>query len=125
MAKITGVGALIILSHHPAGLADWYTTRLGINTRFDKTSCCHFGEIEDTIEGKTFRFAIVAATNEERSGAGSLMLNYRVDDLVEFLKHLAAHNVLVERTLDSEYGRFAYVKDPEGNPIEIWEERKV
>jgi catechol 2,3-dioxygenase-like lactoylglutathione lyase family enzyme len=125
MAKVTGVGALIILSHHPADLADWYTTRLGIKTTFDKTSGCHFGEIEDAIEGKTLRFAIVAASDEHKPGTGSLMVNYRVDDLDEFLKQLAVHRVFVKRTIEGEYGRFAYVRDPEGNPIEIWEEPKA
>jgi glyoxylase I family protein len=125
MAKITGVGALMILSDRPADLADWYRTRLGIETKFDKSSRCYFGEIEDAVEGKNLRFAIVAATGERKPGTGSLMVNYRVDDLDRFIERLGAHKVPVEKTLEGEHGRFAYVRDPEGNPIEIWEEPKA
>jgi predicted enzyme related to lactoylglutathione lyase len=50
------------------------------------------------------------------------MINYRVDDLDALLKALLAEgcNVL-EKTDDTEYGKFGWVIDPEGNKIELWE----
>jgi predicted enzyme related to lactoylglutathione lyase len=49
-------------------------------------------------------------------------INYRVDDLAALLEALRAEgcNVL-EKTDDSEYGKFGWVIDPEGNKVELWQ----
>jgi predicted enzyme related to lactoylglutathione lyase len=54
----------------------------------------------------------------------SFMVNYRVEDLHALVKALKAEgcNVL-EKTDDSEYGKFAWVIDPEGNKVELWQPR--
>jgi predicted enzyme related to lactoylglutathione lyase len=53
------------------------------------------------------------------------MLNYRVDNLDALLEQLRAAGVWVdERRENSEYGRFAWIMDPEGNRIELWEPPK-
>ena len=50
------------------------------------------------------------------------MINYRVDDLDALLAALRAEgcNVL-DKTDDSEYGKFGWVMDPEGNKVELWQ----
>jgi len=50
------------------------------------------------------------------------MVNYRVEDLHALVKVLRAEgcNVL-EKIDDSEYGKFAWVIDPEGNKVELWQ----
>jgi predicted enzyme related to lactoylglutathione lyase len=55
----------------------------------------------------------------------SFMINYRVDDLDALLERLRAAGVQIdERRENSEYGRFAWIMDPEGNRIELWEPPK-
>ena len=50
------------------------------------------------------------------------MVNYRVADLHALLAQLRTEGVTVEDKLDeSEYGRFGWVIDPEGNRVELWE----
>jgi predicted enzyme related to lactoylglutathione lyase len=50
------------------------------------------------------------------------MVNFRVADLHGLLEQLRAEGVTVDdKTEDSEYGRFGWVMDPEGNRIELWE----
>jgi predicted enzyme related to lactoylglutathione lyase len=50
------------------------------------------------------------------------MVNYVVDDLNVLLQDLRAAGAQVDdRREDSEYGRFAWVTDPDGNRIELWE----
>jgi len=50
------------------------------------------------------------------------MVNYRVDDLDEMLQELEAASVeIVPKRENSEFGRFAWIVDPEGNRIELWE----
>jgi hypothetical protein len=50
------------------------------------------------------------------------MVNYRVDDLHNLVKALEEEGCKVLEKIDvSEYGKFAWVIDPEGNKIELWE----
>jgi predicted enzyme related to lactoylglutathione lyase len=49
------------------------------------------------------------------------MLNYRVEDL----DALRAEGVQIDpKREDFDYGRFAWITDPEGNKIELWEPPK-
>ena len=50
------------------------------------------------------------------------MVNYRVEDLHGLVKVLKEEgcNVL-DKIDDSEYGKFAWVIDPEGNKVELWQ----
>jgi predicted enzyme related to lactoylglutathione lyase len=56
-------------------------------------------------------------------GAAPYMINYVVDDLAAMLEQLRAAGVPVsDKTEDSEYGRFGWAVDPEGNRFELWQE---
>ena len=51
------------------------------------------------------------------------MLNFRVRDLDRMIAQLQAAGIDVRMDPASPYpnGRFAWLNDPEGNPIELWE----
>ena len=49
------------------------------------------------------------------------MVNYRVLDLPAFLEQLKAEGIVPDKTEDADYGRFAWIKDPEGNKIELYQ----
>ncbi len=50
------------------------------------------------------------------------MVNYRVDDLDALLTQLTAAGVTIDpKREDYDYGRFAWIIDPEGNRIELWQ----
>lgn len=52
----------------------------------------------------------------------AFMLNFRLEDLESALKNLQEAGVRIdEKRMDESYGRFAWVYDPEGNKIELWE----
>ena len=54
------------------------------------------------------------------------MINYRVADLAALLDQLRSEGVAVdEKMQDSEYGKFCWIMDPEGNRIELWEPPKT
>ena len=54
----------------------------------------------------------------------NFMVNCLVDDLDALVKALQEEGVAIEKREDSEYGRFAWIMDPEGNRIELWEPPK-
>ena len=59
---------------------------------------------------------------ESKHFPGSVMINYRVDDLDALLSQLVAANVPVDPKRDeASYGKFAWITDPEGNRIELWQ----
>lgn len=50
------------------------------------------------------------------------MVNYRVNDLDAMLAQLRAAGAIVDsRIEDSEYGKFGWATDPEGNRLELWQ----
>ena len=52
------------------------------------------------------------------------MINYIVEDLDGVLEQLRAEGVWIDQKReDHEYGRFAWIRDPEGTRIELWEAR--
>jgi predicted enzyme related to lactoylglutathione lyase len=50
------------------------------------------------------------------------MINYRVDKLDEMLAHLSVAGIEVVAGPEShENGKFAWIMDPDGNKVELWE----
>ena len=50
------------------------------------------------------------------------MINYRVHDLHALLDALRTEGVQVDEKVDeSEYGKFGWIIDPEGNKVELWQ----
>ena len=123
MAKVTGVAALMIYADDPAALSRWYASRLGIESKLNPEDGNYYGEIRDTDLGKDIHFGIYSAPERLGLRGRALMVNYRVDDFDGFVDGLKAQGVEIERVEeDAAMGRFAYVRDLEGNPIEIWAE---
>ena len=55
-------------------------------------------------------------------GLQTVMVSYRVDDLDGLLDRLRAVNVFIDpKREDYDYGRFAWIVDPEGNRVELWQ----
>lgn len=66
--------------------------------------------------------------NTRYSGEGpqTFMLNFRVDDLEEFLARLAAAGVRIgPKREDRSYGRLAWIWALEGNQVELWQPMPV
>ena len=51
----------------------------------------------------------------------AFMINYRVANLEKMLAQLRRRGVTIEKVEDHDYDRFAWLSDPEGNRIELWE----
>ena len=52
----------------------------------------------------------------------TFMVNFRVDNLDQLLADLAAAGVRVDpKREEYSFGRFAWIWDPEGNRVELWE----
>lgn len=112
---VTGIGGLFFRSRDPAARAAWYREHLGINAGGDK--------IWEQQAGMTV-FAPFKADSDYFPKDQPFMLNLRVKDLDALATKLEAAGIAVERRPEWEvdYGRFMRITDPEGLPIELWEE---
>lgn len=119
MARILGVSALVLYANDPAALAQWYEKWLGITTIENADDGNWYGEIDDYHTGLTFQFAIFKAAQPLAANARGALVTYRVDDYDVFVSGLERAGIAVERSTEK-YGRFARLRDPEGNPLELF-----
>ena len=120
MANISGVGALFIYANEPAALADWYHSRLGFAFDHNQRENSHYGEIRDPASGITVYLAILPAKDPLPYGNRGLMVNYKVSEFDAFISKLEKSGVKIENKRGDGPSKFAYISDPEGNPIELW-----
>jgi len=113
MARVTGIGGLFFRSRDPKALAAWYTTHLGITAGNDPW-------LQDA--GPTV-FAPFKSDSDYFPADRQYMLNLRVDDLAGLIATLSAAGITCETRpeWDGDWGKFARIHDPEGNPIELWQ----
>lgn len=122
---MTGIGGIFFKAKDPKALVKWYNRHLGIATEDTMALFAWRGGREGKTKGHTVWSIFPAETNYFGESGSSFMINYRVKDLDRVLADLRSEGVEVARKAeDSEYGRFGWVTDPEGNRIELWEPPK-
>ena len=118
MAKAVGVGGIFLKASDPHKLSAWYAQHLGIPSQ-DGGSLAFDGP-EST--GMTVFAHFPESTKYFGDGPQLAMINFRVDNLDGLLEQLAGAGVRIDpHREDHEYGRFAWIWDPEGNRVELWE----
>ncbi|MFT5943407.1 MAG: putative enzyme related to lactoylglutathione lyase [Sediminicola sp.] len=61
-------------------------------------------------------------TNYYEPSQKQIMMNFRVENLVELLEVLKKEGVtIVGKMEEYECGKFSWILDPEGNKLELWE----
>jgi predicted enzyme related to lactoylglutathione lyase len=122
MARVTGVGGVFIRSRDPKALAAWYAKHLGVVLEdFGGASFSWSDEVPKGT-GTTAWSAFAEDTTYFGEGKQAVMINYRVDDIDALLAQLRAAEVWVDpKREDHSYGRFAWIKDCEGNRVELWQ----
>ena len=114
--RVTGIGGIFFKAKNKDRLLDWYREHLGIDVQ-------EWGGV--TFEGKGGHTVwSVFKHDSDYFGPGSqrYMINYRVPSLARILARLKDEGVTVDaRIEESEFGKFGWIVDPEGNRIELWE----
>jgi predicted enzyme related to lactoylglutathione lyase len=123
MKRVTGIGGIFFQAKDPAVLHAWYKRHLGIDVQpWGGAAFSWVGEDGQPVGGTTI-WSVWPADGEGFGPAKSpFMVNYRVADVRALLQVLREEgcNVL-DKFDDSEYGKFGWVIDPEGNKVELWE----
>jgi predicted enzyme related to lactoylglutathione lyase len=121
MGKVTGIGGVFIKAKDPEKLYSWYGKYLGIQ-KGEFGAIFRWRELDrDKPVGKTTWALFPQNTKYFGPADNTFMVNYRVDNLDAVLKQLEADGIHTEGRQDADYGRFAWITDPEGHRIELWE----
>jgi predicted enzyme related to lactoylglutathione lyase len=119
MERVTGIGGVFFRSKDPQALGRWYAEHLGIELAPDSAVSTFRWP---AAGGSTVWAAFAHDTDYFGPSGQQYMVNYRVADLDAMLAQLRAAGVPVEPTVhESEFGRFSWASDPEGNRFELWQ----
>lgn len=114
MERINGIGGIFFRSENPASLRQWYTDNLGI---IDPPN-----GVWVQAEGPTVFAPFDRDTDYFGRPEQTFMLNFRVGNLGAMLEQLRGAGIeIVGEQEDEGIGRFAWIIDPEGNRLELWE----
>jgi catechol 2,3-dioxygenase-like lactoylglutathione lyase family enzyme len=124
MKRVVGIGGIFFKAKNPEKLREWYRDHLGFNV--DNWGGVVFQPNGHGENEKTVWSLFSADSNYFAPSTQAFMINYRVDDLHAVLALLRSEGCAVDAKVDeSEFGKFGWVMDPEGNRVELWEPPKT
>lgn len=122
MAKITGIGGVFFKTENPKELNEWYKTHLGLSLENWGGAILRWANDAVKDNGTTVWSTAANDTKWFSPSESAFMINYRVDNMAEMLEQLKAGNVDVVKGPEyHENGVFAWIMDPAGNKLELWE----
>ena len=123
MKRVTGIGGIFFKAKDALSLQAWYKRHLGIDVQVWGGAAFDWTDAGGKPVAGTTAWSIDPQESDHFAPSSApFMVNYRVEDLHALVKALKEEgcNVL-EKIDESEYGKFAWVIDPEGNKVELWQ----
>jgi len=121
MKKVTGIGGIFFKCQDPAKIKAWYKKYLDIDAG-DYGFVFTWNMETDPSKGSTVWGPFDQKTNYFSPYQKDFMINYRVENLQEFVDELKAEGITMLDEIETyPYGKFVHLQDPEGNKIELWE----
>lgn len=125
MTRVTGIGGVFIKAKDPKAMYAWYQQHLGLTVNPEAHSVMFTWKDAKTGEDAQTIWSLFKESSKYFDPSTSqVMINYRVADMDALLKSLESEGVKVLDRQDAEYGHFAWIMDPEGNKIELWQPPK-
>lgn len=123
MAKITGIGGVFLkCKGDSTALATWYQKHLGLQLESWGGAILKWPDDKADDGGLTVWTLAGKDSQWFSPSDSSFMINYRVDNLDEMLAQLRAADIAIVSGPEShENGKFAWIMDPDGNKVELWE----
>ena len=124
MKPVTGLGGLFFPANDPGAMYQWDEKHLGVKREsHGEGVASHWRDAEDPQKtGFTARSIFPQDTKYFDPSFAPFMMNFRVENLDELLKALREEGVVIDPKVEEyDYGKFAWIADPEGNRVELWE----
>jgi predicted enzyme related to lactoylglutathione lyase len=123
MERVTGIGGIFFKARDVNKTLAWYREYLGVPAEGTYHDFQWRGADSDAAPGRT-AWAVFESNSDYFGTSGQMfMVNFRVADMDRMLEQLRRGGVAIIKTEDYDYGRFAWIDDPEGNRVELWEPR--
>lgn len=121
MKKVIGLGGVFIKCRDHEQTRAWYARHLGIHLE-SWGAQFHFADDPNPAAYSALSF-FKRSTDYFTPSEQPFMINFRVADLDALVADLEAAGIeLVGKPENEEFGKFAWLMDPEGNKIELWEQ---
>lgn len=123
MRRVTGIGGIFFKAKDAPALQAWYKLHLGIDVQAWGGTAFPWTDADGKPTGGMTIWSVGSAEGDQFAPSKApFMINYRVEDLHALVKVLKEEGCQVLDKIDeSEYGKFAWVIDPEGNKVELWQ----
>lgn len=120
--RVIGIGGVFLKAADKAKMISWYTGNLGFQAGAEGITFPWRAHDQPETERLTIWSVFPDTSKYFDPSKAPFMINYLVDDLDALLEKLGKNGVAIDpKREDYDFGRFAWVYDPEGNKIELWE----
>ena len=125
---VDGIGGAFLFTNDVKRLAAWYRDCLGIIPQGEDAECksvyaaFEYRDLAKPELKRTIAWSIMPTKENIKDAPRTGKINYTVNSMSETLAHLKSKGVAIEKS--EEYpgmGTFAWLKDPDGNSVELWE----
>ena len=116
--RVTGLGGIFYAVKDPAATRVWYREVLGIDGPYGP-------QIAWAGEPRANPYSLISHFADDeyiKPGTGRFMINLRVDDCDGFVAVLRDKGIEILGEADEGYGKFAWLLDPDGVKIDLWEQ---
>lgn len=123
--RVIGIGGIFFKSEDTAALRDWYDKHLGIKSE-SWGAVFEWRRKDNPDELTSTAWSLFKKdTTYLEPGKKDFMVNYQVENLQLLMVALKEEGVTIVGDIEeSEFGKFGWILDPEGNKIELWEPPK-
>jgi predicted enzyme related to lactoylglutathione lyase len=124
MAKVIGLGGLFFLCKDVDATRAWYTRVLGV--QIDDYGGASFSQADAAAQfpqgARTIWAPFKAESDYFKPSDSDFMMNLMVDDLDAMIEQIKAEGVGLEgEPMTESYGKFAWIMDPDGRKVELWQ----
>lgn len=123
MTRVVGIGGIFFKGRDPEALRAWYARHLGLDVESWGGTVFRWNRADGPGEHGNTTWSIFAEGSDYFAPSGApFMVNYIVQDLHAVLTALRSEGCDVETKVEeSDFGKFGWVMDPEGNRVELWQ----
>ena len=124
--SVEGIGGVFLHANDAKALSKWYAHHFGLTLETYEEGKNYgiefkYRRLGDSSKIDATVFSIQQSKVDLPAERNECVINYRVRDLAIFLAQLKAEGIEIEKSEDFDYGRFAWIRDPEGNRIELYQ----
>ena len=118
MAKVVGLGGIFYRVADPVATKEWYKDVLGVGGEWGAM----FAFSDDSPDGFSLLSPFGTDSDYFAPSSQPFMINLRVDDLDSMIADLTTKDVAILGRQDDDNGRFAWIVDPDGIKLELWQQ---